>query len=62
MSKGSDRRPLKVSEDAFADNWARIFGSDAPKPNGAACASKAICLVGSIPTGAAIYVDDETGK
>ena len=26
MSKGSDRRPLKVSEESFADNWARIFG------------------------------------
>lgn len=25
--KGSGRRPLKVSEAAFADNWERIFSS-----------------------------------
>ncbi len=30
MSKGSKRRPTKVSEKQFEDNWERVFGK--PKP------------------------------
>ena len=26
MSKGSDRRPLKVSSKKFSDNWDKAFG------------------------------------
>jgi hypothetical protein len=26
MSKGSKQRPLRVSEEEFADNWRRTFG------------------------------------
>ena len=26
MSKGSNRRPRKVSEEQFNENWERIFG------------------------------------
>ncbi len=28
MSKGSKQRPLRVSEQEFADNWRRIFGAE----------------------------------
>tara|TARA_B100000035_G_C20913526_1_gene515090 strand:- start:389 stop:598 length:210 start_codon:yes stop_codon:yes gene_type:complete len=29
--KGSDRRPKKVSDEQFQDNWERIFGKKEPK-------------------------------
>tara|TARA_Y100000287_G_scaffold182224_1_gene179458 strand:- start:470 stop:679 length:210 start_codon:yes stop_codon:yes gene_type:complete len=29
--KGSDRRPKKVSDEQFQDNWERIFGKKKPK-------------------------------
>ena len=29
--KGSDRRPKKVSDKQFQDNWERIFGKKEPK-------------------------------
>ena len=28
MSKGSDRRPRRVSDDAFEEAWYRVFGSE----------------------------------
>ena len=33
MSKGSNRRPLSVSQQQFADNWDKAFGSKEP-PHG----------------------------
>lgn len=29
--KGSDRRPKKVSDEQFQDNWEKIFGKKEPK-------------------------------
>ena len=29
--KGSDRRPKKVSDEQFQDNWEKIFGKKKPK-------------------------------
>ena len=31
--KGSDRRPKKVSDEQFQDNWERIFGNKNPISN-----------------------------
>ena len=58
--KGSGRRPLKVTEASFADNWSRIFGSDGARV-GANDGSNP-SNVGAIPTAPAIYIDDATGK
>ena len=29
--KGSDRRPKKVSDEQFQDNWEKVFGKKEPK-------------------------------
>ena len=50
--KASGRRPTEVSEQSFADNWSRIFGSDGARvgANGGSNPSN----VGAIPTAPAI--------
>lgn len=55
--KGDDRRPSKVDEQTFSDNWERIFNA---ARLGANAASKT-ANVDSISTAAATYVDDCSG-
>lgn len=56
--KGDDRRPSKVDEQTFSDNWERIFNGtlraemQASKP----------CDEGAAPSVPAIYVNADTGE
>lgn len=60
--KGSKPRPFSVSADEYADRYEAIFGkkNDAPSSNGKAAVSTTENLRSS-RSGAATYVDNETG-
>lgn len=56
--KGDDRRPSKVDEQTFSDNWERIF-------NGVRQAASRVSKAqedGSEPSTPAIYINADTGE
>lgn len=63
--KGDDRRPSKVDEQTFSDNWERIFSSGVPERTKGAGSNPVsdlnVANVGSNPTTATTYIDDESG-
>lgn len=63
--KGSDRRPLSVDAQTFADNWERTFNrgvGEQSKPASSNLARDIVPTVGANPTAAATYIDDATGQ
>lgn len=58
--KGSAPRPFAVTQDEYASNWDRIFRGVPERSKGDG--SNPSTAVGSNPTPAAIYVDNESGS
>ena len=58
MSKGSNRRPSKVSDDRFAESWAKVFGVSEVVQNEAVANHKSQ----SVKEGASLSVLQGSGK